>query len=86
MKKIMKTFMKRILCVAAVLCLAGIVNFPVHAQEGKIVVARLQVLRTFFSPLAFISSTLLSSSGAAKGPFLILLLIYDSLLTSCYDA
>ena len=39
MKKIMKTFMKRILCVAAVLCLAGIVNFPVHAQEGKIVVA-----------------------------------------------
>ena len=37
--------------------------------------ARDQVLRTFYSPVLFISSTLFSSSGAAKGPFLILLLI-----------
>ena len=37
--------------------------------------ARLQVFSTFFSFLAFISSTRFSSSGAQKGPFLMLLLI-----------
>ena len=36
---------------------------------------RLQVFSTFFSPALFISSTRFSSSGAQKGPFLILLLI-----------
>ena len=35
--------------------------------------ARDQVLRTFFSPFSFISTTLLISSGATKGPFLTLL-------------
>ena len=34
-----------------------------------------QVFRTFFSPALFSSSTRYSSSGATKGPFLILLLI-----------
>ena len=43
--------------------------------------ARLQVFRTFFSFLAFISSTRFSSSGAQKGPFLMLLLIFYCLLT-----
>ena len=33
-----------------------------------------QVFRTFFSPALFSSSTRLYSSGATKGPFLILLL------------
>ena len=50
-------------------------------KDGKIVEERLQVLTTCLLPLLFISSTLFSSSGAAKGPFLMLLLIYDSLLT-----
>ena len=41
---------------------------------------RLQVFRTFFSPVSFISSTRYSSSGAQKGPFLTDLLIqYASL-------
>ena len=34
-------------------------------KEGKMVDLRDQVLRTFFSPVLFISATLLSSSGAA---------------------
>ena len=34
-----------------------------------------QVFRTFLSPALFSSSTRLYSSGATKGPFLILLLI-----------
>ena len=51
-------------------------------KDGKIVEERLQVLMTFFSPALFISSTRFSSSGAANGPFLTLLLITYSLLTS----
>ena len=44
-------------------------------KDGKIVEERDQVLRTCLLPLLFISSTLFSSSGAAKGPFLMLLLM-----------
>ena len=42
-------------------------------NKNKIVELLDQVLRTFFSPFSFISTTLLISSGATKGPFLMLL-------------
>ena len=45
-------------------------------KDGKIVEERDQVLTTCLLPVLFISSTLFSSSGAANGPFLMLLLIY----------
>ena len=48
---------------------------------------RLQVFRTFFSPVLFISSTRLISSGATNGPFLMLLLIFTlPPFTYRYDA
>ena len=56
-------------------------KFHFVVKDGKIVEERLQVLMTFFSPALFISSTRFSSSGAANGPFLTLLLITYSLLT-----
>ena len=56
-------------------------------EEGKMVELRLQVFRTFFSPVLFISSTRLISSGATNGPFLMLLLIFTlPPFTYRYDA
>ena len=54
----------------------------VDGDGVKMVELRLQVLRTFFSFFAFISSTRFRSSGATYGPFLMDLLILTCLLTS----
>ena len=68
--------------------LAAVIDRDGVADEGeKIVELRLQVLRTFFSPVLFISSTRLMSSGATNGPFLMLLLIFTlPPFTYRYDA
>jgi len=46
---------------------------------GKMVLSRLQVRMTFFSPWAFIASILFKSLGATNGPFLSDLDIVSSL-------
>lgn len=55
-------------------------------EGGKMVEALDQVFRTFFSPVLLSSSTRFSSSGATNGPFLILLLMIQFLLTCCFCA